>query len=479
MRGLLRAFFLDHPSVVAYMLQSTEYEVGPYLRWYWRTQDFSKVMRRRTLDMTRRARLLLTAVRIGMALQAALGLALLIAGIRNPAYAGIAFFGAALLVSYPVVWAHLIVVPLLAVKYLIVGPKDRKLIAASEARFAGHPGARIAVVGSYGKTTMKELLATVLSEGLKVEATPGNKNVAISHAVFARQLTGDEDVLIIEYGEGAPGDVVRFARTTHPTHGVITGLAPAHLDKYGTLQKAGADIFSVADVVPHDKLFVNADSPAVKPFLKPEFIKYTEQGVAGYTAHDIHVGVNGTSFTLRHGKQVLKLQSGLLGRHQVGPLTAVAAIGLSLGMSPQQVEAGVARTVSFEHRMRPYQLGGAWIIDDTYNGNLEGIRAGTELLREVSARRKWYVTPGLVEQGSDTAAIHTQAGEYIAAAQPDVVVLMQNSVTRYIQHGLDTAGYQGEVRLESDPLAFYTNLDQFVTAGDVVLMQNDWTDNYA
>ena len=93
---------------------------------------------------------------------------------------------------------------------------------------------------------MKELLNTVLSEGLKVRATPANKNVSISHARFAAKLTGDEDVLIIEYGEGAPGDVARFARLTHPTHAVITGLAAAHLDRYKTVKAAGEDIFAVA-----------------------------------------------------------------------------------------------------------------------------------------------------------------------------------------------------------------------------------------
>src|SRR5665213_3582687 len=126
-------------------------------------------------------------------------------------------------------------------------PKEASLINESASIFANHPGIKIAVAGSYGKTTMKELLKTVLSEGLKVAATPANKNVSSSHAYFAAKLKGDEDILIIEYGEGAPGDVARFARITQPTHAIITGLAPAHLDQYKTLQAAGKDIFSVAD----------------------------------------------------------------------------------------------------------------------------------------------------------------------------------------------------------------------------------------
>ncbi len=95
------------------------------------------------------------------------------------------------------------------------------------------------------------------------------------------------------------------------------------------------------------------------------------------------------------------------------------------------------------------------------------------------AKRKWYVTPGLVEQGKDTAQIHHQAGKLIAAAQPDIVVLMKNSVTNALKAGLTEADYQGDVRVETNPLDFYTNLSQVVAAGDVVMLQNDWTDNYA
>jgi UDP-N-acetylmuramyl pentapeptide synthase len=172
------------------------------------------------------------------------------------------------------------------------------------------------------------------------------------------------------------------------------------------------------------------------------------------------------------------LQSQLIGIHQVGPLAVVAALAAELGLTDKQIEAGIAATQPFEHRMQPYQLDGAWVIDDTYNGNIEGIRAGTALLKTLPARRKIYVTPGLVDQGPETQRVHEEMGEFIAAAMPNIVVLMQNSVTKFIEAGLKTGGYSGELIIEKDPLHFYTNLSLFVAKGDLVLMQNDWTDNY-
>jgi UDP-N-acetylmuramoyl-tripeptide--D-alanyl-D-alanine ligase len=326
---------------------------------------------------------------------------------------------------------------------------------------------------------MKELLLGVLSVGKNVAATPANKNVASSHAIFAKQLTGKEDVLIIEYGEGQPGDVARFADTTSPDMGVITGLAPAHLDHYPTLQSAGKDIFSLADYLHDKRVYVNGDSEAIHSFIKPEHHVYSVAGAAGWKVSDVRVGYDGTRFVMKNGKQSMKLHSGLLGRHQVGPIALSAALALELGLKKQQVIDAVSETKPFEHRMQPRHVGGAWIIDDTYNGNIDGIRAGLQLLKDLPAERKTYVTPGLVDQGVETESVHKTMGELIAAAAPDTVVLMQNTATIHIRDGLEAGGYGGEVLVEEDPLQYYTNLEHFLARGDLVVMQNDWTDNYA
>lgn len=467
-----------YPEALVYMLQSTEYRVGPYLAWYWRTQNFQRVMHRRTLERTQAARLLLAALRVGVFTEIVAGLMLVGLWWFDGLTAGWQF-GAALLLAYPVVWAHLAAIPLVVGRILIAWPKERRLVKHSETIFAKHKGIKIAVAGSYGKTSMKELLFTVLHEGKKVAATPANKNVSVSHAQFATNLSGDEDILVIEYGESVPGDVMRFARTTHPTHAVITGLAPAHLDKYKTLAAAGRDIFAVARYLRGRNVYVNTESTATQSFMETSYHAYNAGGVGGWKVQKARLTVEGVSFELVKGKHKLKLRSGLLGRHQLGPLALAAAISIELGLTEAQVTAGIAKTLPFEHRMQPYRLGGAWIIDDTYNGNIEGVRAGLDLLAELPAKRKLYVTPGLVDQGRETKTVHREVGRLIAKARPDMVVLMENSAAPYIEEGLTAGAFNGELLVESDPLEFYTNLDQFVAAGDLVLMQNDWTDNYA
>jgi UDP-N-acetylmuramoyl-tripeptide--D-alanyl-D-alanine ligase len=477
-KGLLSIYRPDFPKIIVYMLQATEYDAADYLFWLWRVFDFGKVMHRRTLVKTRPARLLLTAMWIGVLAQLIIGVnRVLHFWLTDFSWVGI-ILSMIFILATPIVWAHLIVAPLVLGRWLITKPTQSRKVRQSANVFKNHKGTTIAIAGSYGKTTMKEILLTVLSEGKKVAATPANRNVAISHAQFAFKLDGDEDILITEYGESAPGDVARFAKITQPDIGVITGLAPAHLDKYKTLEAAGQDIFSLADYLNDKNVYVNGENEASKPFAKKSHILFTNTGVEGWEVSGIKVDINGTKFVLKKGAKSIKISSKLIGRHLVAPLALAVDLADKFGLSEQQIEAGIAKLKPFEHRMEVRELSGAWLIDDTYNGNIEGMEAGLKLLAELPAKRKIYVTPGLVDQGAETEAVHIRLGRAIAEAKPDVVVLMQHSVTDYITAGLRSAEYGGQLTIEDDPLNFYNNLDKFVAAGDLVLMQNDWPDNY-
>jgi UDP-N-acetylmuramoyl-tripeptide--D-alanyl-D-alanine ligase len=478
MKSLFSVYSWRFPTYLVYMLQSCEYQAKPYFDWLWRTKDFSSVMHRRQLDLTRYAKMLLLSLRLGMLIEIIIGIVLIVLNFAL-SLPGLWAFGLAIIIAYPLVWSILIIIPLELGRLYIVEPKAKRQINQASQIYESHKAIKIAVAGSYGKTSMKEVLQTVLSEGKEVTSTLANYNVAIEHAKLALRLNGKEEVLIIEYGEGAPGDVANFANVTHPTHAVITGLAPAHLNNYKTVDAAGKDIFSLASYLNNKNVYVNGESELAIKFFDPGFIEYSINGAGDWRVKNIKLSIDLTSFELVKGQQSLKLTSQLLGAHQVGVLSLAAILAMDLGLSNEQIEAGIAKTKPFDHRMQPYRLSGAWIIDDTYNGNIDGIKAGTALLSELPAKRKIYISPGLVEQGKETNKVHQKMGQLIANAKPDLVVLMDNSVTNFIKDGLVKAGFKGELRIEGDPLAFYQGLDHFVANGDLVLMQNDWTDNYA
>jgi len=476
-RALLSIYRPSYFSTIAYMLQSSEYDVQKYLVWYWTTQNFDKVRVRGSLKKTKSARFLLTSIYLAFVLEILAGLISIYLWHGGKFNGGITF-GIALIIGYPVIIANLIVVPLVLGRIIVANPRNSRKILKAEKIFADFKGEKIAIAGSYGKTSMKELLMTILSDYKNVASTPGNKNVATSHANFAFSLSGKEDILLIEYGEGAPKDVELFARITHPSRAIITGLAPAHLDKYKTLEAAGEDIFSVANFVDEEKVYVNSESKDTTVFLKPKFKTYSREGIDGWKIDKVSTSLKGTVFDMTKDNIKLNLKSQLVGRHHIGALAMAVSLAIELGLTDKQVMAAVAKTGPYEHRMQPYELNGAYVIDDTYNGNIEGIRAGTELLGELQAKRKIYVTPGLVDQGKETKAVHENMGQLIAKSDADIVVLMKNSVTQYIKKGLEGGGYKKKLMIEENPLRFYKNLSQFIASGDVVLMQNDWPDQY-
>ncbi len=469
MRRYLTFFNLMLPIYLVYMFQQVEYNPHKFIKWVVRVPDVSQVMHRQKLVWTFKARILVVILSFFWLFYIALSVLYLVI---QPVY------GLVTIVISPLLLTTLSYMIVLMAWLYIEEPRRSTLIKKATKLFKEHPGITIAISGSYGKTSMKELLNTVLSEGRAVAATPGNKNVPVSHSAWIKKLSGEEDILLVEFGEGAPGDIKKLSKLTQPDYGIITGLAPNHLDEYKNLDAVAKDLLSLGDYVDANRLYINGDSSAFKTYSTENYQSYTSHSALGWTISGIVIDYSGTSFVMQKGKHKIDVKSGLLGAHQVGPLALVAALASQLGLSIDQIESGLAKTTPFEHRMQPRHQHGAWIIDDTYNGSLEGLRAGLALLKQLPAKRKIYVTPGLVDQGEETERVHLEVGALIGEANPDRVVLMQNSTTQYLVKGLEEAGYKGELLIEADPLLYYTNLEHVVAGGDLVVLQNDWTDNY-
>ena len=175
----------------------------------------------------------------------------------------------------------------------------------------------------------------------------------------------------------------------------------------------------------------------------------------------------------------LALDSRLLGLHQVGPLCAAVSLATSLGLSHNQIKSGISKTKPFDHRLEPKtDASGVITLDDSYNGNPDGVRAVIGFLAGLEGHRRIYVTPGLVEMGDRTEEVHREIGKYLANAKIEKIVLIRDSVTGFIEQGLKENGYRGEVIWFDDALKAFAALPNITVAGDVVLLQNDWPDQY-
>ncbi|MCA9346398.1 hypothetical protein KC960_02820 [Candidatus Saccharibacteria bacterium] len=471
---------IKKPIYITYMLQQVEY--NPYKLWQWHKdlgkflRPISKVSNRKSLVLTNRARLLVLAGYMHYAFIFAIGIFAIGAGmpLKNFVFAVVISYLIASGTSVVYYW----ILASLVLKFIIKPERNKQRQIAKDI-FAKHRAIKIAVLGSYGKTSMKEMLALILSESKNVAMTLGNLNVVASHAKFAKSLTGTEEIIIVEFGEGKPGDISDMAEMLKPDYAIITGLAPNHLDEYDSIEMIAGDFLEIQKFVSPENIFFNTDSEHLKKYIPPKTQTYSSSTVLGWTIANVDVKINKLSFVMNKSGISIKVESRLTGRHHVAPLALAVALAYKLGLKANAIELGISKITPHKHRMEPRQLSGAWIIDDTYNGNIEGMSAGLKLLSELKAKRKWYVTPGLVDQGEETNNVHIELGKKIAESNPDIVVLMENTVRPVIQKSMRDNGFKGELRIEAEPLEFYKNLEYIIANGDIVMMQNDWTDNYS
>lgn len=467
----LTRYRLDYPRSLVYMLQASEYNIGDYLKWYHRTHDFRHVEKRKKLVHTPKAILLLAFCWLLALFLIAQSIALL--GTR-----ALYVLPIVVLFLLPAILAYGLLIPLMFITFLLQKPAEFFIIRHAGGRLASHKAVKIGVAGSFGKTTMREILKTVLSEGKKTAASPENWNTPLGISRFIRTLKGDEEVLIFELGEYYPGDVKKLCNLVRPDIGVITGVNEAHLEKFWSLRWTTATIFELADYLGGKTTCVNGESEHARNAARPGHIVYDREHVGEWKIEHSRTGLGGTSFTMTKGDQKLDLYSSLLGLHQIGPLSAAVDLALSLGLSPDQVKSGIRKTKPFDHRLEPKtDASGGITLDDSYNGNPDGVKVVIEFLASLPGRR-WYVTPGLVEMGPRSEAVHKEIGRQLAKAGIENVVLIRNSVTPYIEHGLQEGSYTGKILRFDDALKAFAALPHLTAQGDVVLLQNDWPDQY-
>jgi len=369
-----------------------------------------------------------------------------------------------------------------AVKWLLVQHAARRLRARPELLVVG-------ITGSYGKTSTKEILATLLSTRYRVCKTAGSVNTPVGIArTVLRALRPEHQVFVVEMGAYVRGNIRDLARLARPRIGILTAIGEQHLERFGSVENIAATKYELIEALPPDGLAVfNGDDPrcralaaqtrhvAVRTYrLEPP------DGQADLWATAIRSGPQGTTFTLHTaGGGAIHVTTPLLGRHNVANILAAATVALELGLSLEELAGAIAQLQPVPHRLQliPGQ-GGVTVIDDAYNANPAGVRAALAVLAEFPGR-KFLVTPGLVELGPLEAERHAELGR-AAAAVCDYIILVGRRRTAPIAAGARAAGFPAERLLTVASLQEATaQLGRLVAPGDVVLFENDLPDQYS
>jgi UDP-N-acetylmuramoyl-tripeptide--D-alanyl-D-alanine ligase len=311
----------------------------------------------------------------------------------------------------------------LTLPQIVVRDTQAALESAAAAWRAAFAGPLVGVAGSNGKTTAKEMTASILRQAGACLATRGNLNNHIGVPLTLLRLTDVHRFAVVEMGANHAGEVARLVALARPTIGMITNAGAEHLEGFGSLEGvARAEGEMVAGLEPSATAVINADDAFValwRAATPARVVTFGVRAAADFSASEVHTAVGAagfeTSFLLRAPLGTATIRLSLGGGHNVANALAAAAAAVSAGATLEQVVAGLAAVRAVAGRLQFREArGGAWLIDDSYNANPSSVRAAIEVLAQLPGRR-WLVLGDMAELGEFAAAEHEGIGEFARA----------------------------------------------------------------
>ncbi|MDX8047424.1 UDP-N-acetylmuramoyl-tripeptide--D-alanyl-D-alanine ligase [Gracilibacillus sp. S3-1-1] len=344
----------------------------------------------------------------------------------------------------------------------------------------------IGITGSFGKTSTKFILDTILSSHFNTLKTPNSFNTKIGVTITIRNsLKPYHDVFIAEMGAKEPGNIQEICELVSHKYAILTAIGEQHLETFKTIENIQKTKFEIVETLPADGIaFLNRDDKNImsytpkNPCRKVYFaIDDTE---ADYVASDIRFHNKGTTFrvTNKQGTLDADFETKLLGKHNVYNILAAISVAWEMGVPLSKVQQGVKKIQAVKHRMEIKKgFGNLTVIDDSFNSNPTGSRMALEVLSSMEGY-KVLVTPGMVELGDKEYQYNKAFGEYAADAC-DYVIVVGEKQTKPIQDGLRGKGYPEEQLFIAKDLNHAISQIQALNRQDaIILLENDLPDTY-
>lgn len=310
-------------------------------------------------------------------------------------------------------------------------------------------GTVVAITGSNGKTTTKDLTAALLGAKLTVSKTEGNLNNEIGLPLSILRIDDEAQVAVLEMGMNHPGEIRRMARIAQPNIGVVTNVSAAHLGHFESIEGIAAAKRELVEELPsHATAVLNADDPLVRTFGERHpglSVMFGFEPCADFQARDVALAGDGARFRLfrkGRGGNGMAFESHLPGRHNVLNMMAGLAVAAQLGIDPGLLRKAAAGVRSSAMRGQVRRLGDWLVIDDCYNSNPAAAAAMLQLLAGLDAKRKVAVLGEMRELGDSAAALHRDLGRQAGAAASRVFGVAGEAralVAGAIEAGLDPA----------------------------------------
>jgi UDP-N-acetylmuramoyl-tripeptide--D-alanyl-D-alanine ligase len=333
----------------------------------------------------------------------------------------------------------------------------------------------VGVTGSNGKTTVKEMIASILARTGPVLKTAGNLNNLIGLPQMLLQLNGSHRWGVLEMGMSEPGEIDRLAEIAAPRAGVITNAYAAHLESMGSVEAVARAKGELFQRLPAGGWAVyNADDPLISRLPSPEGVERLSFGLQGaeISASNIErLGRSGQRFAINIKGEVLQISLRAFGLHNVMNSLAAAATAYALGVSPEGIREGLEQFTPYDRRFSLEELDGIVLIDDSYNANPASMKAALETVRELREEcRAVAVLGDMLELGEITRQAHFELGKMAASCVDTLYVT--GEMAGAVADGAREGGLpDGEVVVSACHGEIIADLKKRLTAGDLVLVK--------
>ncbi len=344
---------------------------------------------------------------------------------------------------------------------------------------------RIGITGSWGKTSVKFILGTILEEKYHTLVTPASFNTPMGVTKIIRtRLEPGHRIFVAEMGARHVGDIKEMCRLVHPQIGIITSVGPQHLDTFKTQARITKTKYELIQSLPENgQAFFSDDEGICRDLYQKTTIAKHISGLDfekdEVTAENIRYSPEGSVFSLCYGDKKINCETQLLGELNIRNILLCACVALNLGMTLDQVARGIQKIRPVEHRLQLIRHpGGVSIIDDAFNSNIRGAKQAFQVLKQFPHKRI-VVTPGMVELGECEYDMNRDFGSAMADCC-DMAVLIGKKRSEAIAAGLKDRGFPESSIIIASSLEEATELlSKIASSGDTILFENDLPDNYS
>jgi UDP-N-acetylmuramoyl-tripeptide--D-alanyl-D-alanine ligase len=336
----------------------------------------------------------------------------------------------------------------------------------------------IGITGSYGKTSVKEFLYHILKSKYKVLRTPESYNTLFGiEKVVTYELDETYDYFICEMGAYKIGEIDELCSMVLPGDAILTAINEQHLERFGKIENTIQAKFELIQWVEKSGMCL---LNATNTYINENYSKYTLNPIfygtnqcKFHTANEVTT-LDGTRFSLILDSNEYEAETKLIGYSNIQNILAASSFAYLLGVGPETIVKAISNLKAIPHRLELKKLAnGLIIIDDAYSSNIDGFKEALKLLATFNNHQKVIVTPGIVELGKITYAIHKELGAYVDQSCDKILLVGKSDRTRGLEDGISV---KNKIHYLNSIKELYDHIDNIENT--VLLIENDLPDNY-